>query len=66
MEKIMLTPGSMGVAKHAIDLFGIERVEVGAWLNPVRVNDLSEDEIKFAEEFFREYGIAVTKENPSR
>ena len=64
MGRIMLTPGSTGVAKHAIDLFGIERVEVGSWMYPVYVNDLSEEEIEFAEKFFCEYNIRVTRESP--
>lgn len=62
--RIGLTPGSMGVAKHAIDLFTLERVEVGTWLSPVWVNNLSEEEVKFAEEYFKECGITVTKEGP--
>ncbi len=62
MVRIMLTPGSMGIVKQAIDLFGIERVEPGHWMSPVWVNDLSEDEIKFAKEFFAELKIEVTIE----
>ncbi|MBI2626313.1 MAG: hypothetical protein HYW69_01830 [Candidatus Nealsonbacteria bacterium] len=66
MPRIMIVPGSMGAAKQAIGLFGIERVEIGTWMTPVWVNDLSEDEIVFAEEFFAEYGITIKRENPSR
>lgn len=56
---IVISPGSTGVAIHAIDLFGIERVDVGTWTTPVLVKDLSEAEVVFAKEFFKECGQTV-------
>jgi len=63
MKNIMLSPGSMGVASHAIDLFGLERVNVGGWGTPVWVADLSDDEAEFAREYFTELGISVQEVN---
>ena len=63
MKNIMLSPGSMGVASHAIDLFGLEKVNVGDWGIPVWVADLSDDETEFAREYFAEHGISVQEVN---
>ena len=59
MKNIRLVPGSMGVAAHAVDLFGAERVNPGSWTTPVWVTNLSDDEVMFAKEFFAEYNISV-------
>lgn len=63
MKNIMLSPGSMGVASRAIDLFGLEKVNVGGWGTPVGVADLSDDETEFAKEYFTELGISVQEVN---
>lgn len=66
MKNVMLSPGSMGVAAHAIDLFGLERVAVGGWATPVWVEGLSEDEIEFAREYFSELGISILEVDDNR
>jgi hypothetical protein len=57
--KISIAPGSMGVAKHAIDLFGMDRVDAGSWNTPVHVADLNEEEVEFAIEYFDECIVTV-------
>ncbi len=57
---IEVTQGSMGVVALAVDLFGINRIDPGSWGTPVYVYDLTEDEYKFAIEFFAEYDLKVS------
>lgn len=59
MATIKLWPGSMGLVKEAIDLFGLDRVRPGSWLTPVYVTDITADEVAFAKEFFTEIDISV-------
>jgi hypothetical protein len=49
----------MGVASQAIDLFGLDRVDAGSWGTPVTVNDLTQEEVDFATEFFDECNITI-------
>ena len=65
MMHIAIYPGSMGVAGHAIDLFGAQRVNPGTWASPVYVNGLSKDEASFAKEFFGELGLSVSEIRPA-
>lgn len=51
------------MASHAIDLFGLEQVNVGGWGTPVWVADLSDEETEFAKEYFDEHGISIQEVN---
>lgn len=59
MFKVEISPGCMGGVKHAIDLFGSERVLPGDWTTPFWIIDLSDEEVDFAKEFFGEHGKNV-------
>lgn len=60
MEALII-PGSMGVVAHAIDLYGIDRVDPGRWGTGVRVVKLTQEEFDFAVEFFGEYNLKVVE-----
>ena len=62
MTLVRIVPGSMWVAREALDLFGTERVRAGSWGSPVWAHDLSDDEADFAKEFFAELGCRVIVE----
>ena len=55
----MITPGSMGAAFQAIELFGRDRVAVGEWLKPVYVVDLTDEEVEIAKELLGELDLKV-------
>lgn len=55
----ILTPGSSSAAIQAGQLFGFDRVEAGAWLTPVRIFWLTNEEFDFAVEYFKEQDIEV-------
>lgn len=59
MPNLRLTPGSMGVVGHAVDLFGIGKVNPGDWTTPVYLINLTDEEARFAKEFFAEYGVSA-------
>lgn len=57
-------PGSMGAAKLAIDLFGIEHIDVGSWITPVYVKNVEKEDIEVSKSLLNEYNltIEITKE----
>ena len=63
MEMISLEvfPGSIEVISQALDKFGEARVSVGAWDEPVRINDLTAEEAAFAQKYFEDIGFRVVE-----
>jgi len=49
---IVVMPGSNEIEKEAQALFGSHRVKAGVWREPVAINDLNQDEVDFAREYF--------------
>lgn len=58
---IVVGPGSMGLAALLIDLFGLERVIVGQWLQPCGVRNATDDDITALSELLNEFGVTVTE-----
>jgi hypothetical protein len=59
---VRITPGSMGVVSQALSLFPRHQVNPGTWGTPVRLGDITDDELEFVREFFAEIGCTVTEE----
>ena len=59
MKNITIYPGSMEVIGQALDKFGEKRVTMGAWNEPVNVNDLTIEEADFARKYFTDMGCEV-------
>lgn len=59
MHRIRLMPGTMGVCGLAIDLFGIERVEVGEWTTPVYVTEVTGEEIEAARQLLADRDVNI-------
>lgn len=59
MKKITLFPGTMEAIGQALDIFGEKRVLVGDWNEPIRVNDLTTEEVTYARKFFGNMGCEV-------
>ncbi len=62
MKNITIFPGSMEAIGQALYMFGEERVGIGAWNEPIRVNSVTVDEIAYAEKFFGDMGCEVKEE----
>lgn len=58
--KCVVFPASMGAATHAVDLFGANRVDVGRWLEPVYVKDVTIDEYEAAKELLGDVGLKIS------
>ncbi len=56
MEKFYF-PGSMSMALAAVQCFGADRVNVGAWLSPVIVYDVTPKELKAFEDLTGEKAL---------
>lgn len=56
-------PGTMGLAASLLGLFGKDRVDVGQWLGPVRVYDLTTEELDFLKELYETDEITIKPEN---
>jgi hypothetical protein len=61
MISLEVFPGSIGVVSQALDKFGEARVSVGAWDEPVRINDLTAEEAAFAQKYFEDIGFRVVE-----
>jgi hypothetical protein len=59
MISLEVFPGSMEVISQAVDKFGEARVSVGAWDEPVKINDLTAEEAAFAQKYFEDMGCRV-------
>jgi len=57
---ISIAPGSKVMADEARSLFGEGRVEEGGFRSPILLKDLTEDEVDFASDYFREQGKQVS------
>lgn len=59
---IIVSPGSNTVTAEAADLFGASRVVAAGFREPIRINDLTQDEASFAQEYFEGQGKKVSVE----
>ena len=57
--RIVLSPNTLDVALLARDLFGVLRVDVGTWITPISVEDVTEEEVIAARELLVEHGVTV-------
>lgn len=60
MKWMNITPGSMGAVSVAIDLFGIERIDPGSWMTPVKVmvDGISDDDVRAATQLLSDLGLS--------
>ena len=56
---IIVCPGGRELTKDAQDIFGDSRVVAGVFRDPLHINELSEDEVTFAKEYFEGQGKKV-------
>lgn len=52
----------MGVVAVAVYLFGAEKVNPGSWVTPVWVEDITDEEVELAIEFFAVYHPDISVE----
>lgn len=60
--KCRIVPASTAAAIIGMELFGLSRIIPGTWLEPVRVDDVQEDEYKPARDLLMENGFDLVKE----
>lgn len=60
---VIICPGSIEVANSAKQLFDASKVAVGGFREPIVISNITEDEAKFAQEFFSEQGKKVRIES---
>lgn len=59
-QRYAITPGTMGAAGIAIQLFGLDRVDVGVWVGPVYAY-IEPDEVEPATELLAELDLTLTE-----
>ncbi len=59
-QRYAITPGSMGAAWVALQLFGLDRVDVGVWTSPVYAY-IEPDEVEPATELLAELDLTLTE-----
>jgi len=57
--KVKITPGTIGSAGLAIDLFGTDRVITGSWMEPVYAGEITKEEYLAAKELLCEYDVKI-------
>jgi hypothetical protein len=62
MKNATIYPGSMEVIGQALDKFGEKRVVTGAWDEPVKINNLTEEETAIVRKLFGDLGCKVIEE----
>jgi hypothetical protein len=60
--KCRIVPASMAAAIIGMELFGLSRVDPGSWLEPVRVDDVAEEEYNPVRDLLMEKGFDLIKE----
>lgn len=57
-----IVPATMGSCALAAKLFGVDHVQSGDFLSPVRVVDVSSEDLDAAESLFTELGFRIVRE----
>ncbi len=58
-KSISLSPGSIGLASMLMSLFDENCVEVGIWLEPCKVHEVSDEDIKALRDLLPEININI-------
>lgn len=59
VKRYMLTPGCMGTAMLAVQVFGRDKVDAGSWLTPVYVFDITDEDASAGKDLLAEYGVSM-------